>query len=315
MTNKIEFTSVHAPFNVHDAIRIYNECAEYYMNYIVKYNIKKIELRNVIDTGFLKKCNNISHLSYFLPNNMLNKYDSKVSNNVIVLCLDGIHSLVCLKQLNLIEGDDGIKINQKIDLACFQELEYLSSSYHRIKNLEKTKNVRTLVLNYYDEENLDSISKLYELDTLKLTSSKIRELSGMSYLKRMQCLYLFYNRQLSDISSLVTIKKTLKTLVIENCPKIQNFSVLSQLENLEHLELVGNNNIPDLSFLKNIKNLKTLIISMNVLDGDLSLCLDIPYVYILKGRKHYNYSDKHMRKEKDKYAKGNENIPEWRRLY
>ena len=53
---------------------------------------------------------------------------------------------------------------------------------------------------------------------------------------------------------------------------------------------------------------------MNVVDGDLSLCLDIPYVYIEKGRKHYNFKDKDMKRIKEEYRFGNENIPEWRRV-
>lgn len=41
----------------------------------------------------------------------------------------------------------------------------------------------------------------------------------------------------------------------------------------------------------NSDNLKSFVFMMNVEDGDLSMCLDIPYVSI-KNRKHYSHKDK-----------------------
>ena len=70
------------------------------------------------------------------------------------------------------------------------------------------------------------------------------------------------------------VKGTLKALRVENCPKIQDFSVLGELENLELLELAGSNTLPNLDFLKTMKNLKTFTFSMNVLDGNLDPCLN-----------------------------------------
>ncbi|NLN03259.1 MAG: hypothetical protein GX166_00305 [Clostridiaceae bacterium] len=108
------------------------------------------------------------------------------------------------------------------------------------------------------------------------------------------------------------VKKTLNALRIENCPKIEDFSVLGELENLELLELTGNNVLPNLDFLKSMKNLKTFIFSMNVLDGDLNPCLNLSYVYSGKDRKHFNLKDKDL--PKSKYVRGEENIEDWRRL-
>ena len=82
-----------------------------------------------------------------------------------------------------------------------------------------------------------------------------------------------------DISALKGVKDSLRALRIENCAKIKDFSVLEELENLELLELTGSNVLPSLDFMKGMKSLKTLILKMNVLDGDLSRCLDLSYVY------------------------------------
>lgn len=128
----------------------------------------------------------------------------------------------------------------------------------------------------------------------------------------MQCLYLHYNRSLQDISALKKVKRTLRALRIENCPKINDFSVLGELENLELLELSGKNELPSLGFLKKMKNLKTFTFNMNVKDGDLTPCLDLSYVYSEKNRKHYNLKDTEL--PKAQYVRGNETIEKWRRL-
>ena len=116
----------------------------------------------------------------------------------------------------------------------------------------------------------------------------------------------------SSIEKKRKVKKTLRALRIENCPKISDFSLLEELVNLELLELSGNNELPNLNFLKAMKNLKTFIFSMNVKDGDLSPCMVVPRVHSKKDRRHYNLKDKDL--PKGLYVHGNENIEKWRRL-
>ena len=151
-----------------------------------------------------------------------------------------------------------------------------------------------------------------EVDTLSLIQCGMNSLNGIEASRKMQCVYLHYNRCLNDISALGKVKETLRALRIENCPKIQDFSVLGELENLELLELTGSNVLPSLYFLKRMKSLKTFVFSVNVLDGDLSPCLGLSYVYSEKDRRHYNLKDADM--PRGKCFRGNENIEEWRRM-
>lgn len=130
--------------------------------------------------------------------------------------------------------------------------------------------------------------------------------------KKLQCLYLYYNRSLSDISALEGVKDSLKALRIENCAKIKDFSVLEKLENLELLDLSGSNEIPSLSFIRKLKNLKMFVFSVNVLDGDLTPCKDLSYAACVRGRKHYNMKDRDL--PKGKVTRGNEDIELWRRF-
>ena len=88
--------------------------------------------------------------------------------------------------------------------------------------------------------------------------------------------------------------------------------MLGKLENLELLQLSGSNELPSLDFLKTMKNLKTFVFSVNVADGDLTLCRNLSYVYSERNRKHYNLKDSDM--PRGVYVRGNEDIEEWRRL-
>ena len=150
------------------------------------------------------------------------------------------------------------------------------------------------------------------IDTIRIVGCGIKTLDGIEQSENITCLYLHYNRSLRDISALRKVKSTLRTLRIENCPKIEDFSVLNCLENLELLEMTGNNTLNNLGFLKEMKNLKTFIFNVNIKDGDLTPCLKLNYVYCDKSRKHYNLKDKDL--PKGKFIRGNESIDKWRRL-
>ena len=51
---------------------------------------------------------------------------------------------------------------------------------------------------------------------------------------------------------------------------------------------------------------------MNVLDGDLTECTKLSYVYVDKIRRHYNVKETDL--PKGEYIRGNESIEMWRRL-
>ena len=161
-----------------------------------------------------------------------------------------------------------------------------------------------------------------ELDTLSLTHSKIKNLKGCEFFPKLQCVYLGFNRTLTDISDLKYAKHTLRMLEIDHCGHIEDFSVLNELENLEFLRLLGTNTITDIQFIKKLPKLKTFICDYKVKDGDVHPCgLINGYVYI-QNRKNFNtkeYGDDNYprtipSKEEGIYV-GQENIELWRRLW
>ena len=199
-----------------------------------------------------------------------------------------------------------------IDCAKISGLEDIHVTNFGYKNFNTVDTLKGLGLSNYEKRDISEAFSSSILDTLSIFQSRITSLEGIQKSQKMQCLYLYYNRFLQDISALAKVKKTLRALRIESCPKINDFSMLSELENLELLELSGSNELPSLSFLKEMKKLKTLIFNVNVKDGDLTPCLDLSYVYSGKNRKHYNLKDKDL--PKGQYVRGNESIESWRRL-
>lgn len=309
------FVPVTFPYNKPDGILLENLKLGDLIDYIQKNQIKKAYLFQIVDYGFLKECPDLEHIAieFSLPFSEYSNCAKKGSKIVMQYDLSPLYSLSKLKTLSAWENEEPfMQTNISIDVSRLVNLQSLTSDYSYLYNLEKMKGLKLLNLYHYSKENLLDLPLIGELETFKLTFSKLQDFTGIEKAESLQCLYLHHNRLLKDISSLKSLKRSLKALRIENCPKIEDFSVLAELENLELLEICGNNTLPSLSFIKSMKNLKTFVFNVNVEDGDLSHCLDLSYVYSEKNRKHYNLKDKDL--PKGTYVRGNENIEEWRRL-
>ena len=189
------------------------------------------------------------------------------------------------------------------------DLRVTSSSH---LNFHQVQTLKSLEVVDIPAKNLRELFCSQSLDTLQITASKIQTLDGIGLSSAMQCLYLNYNRSLQDISALCEVKSSLRSLRIENCSKITDFSVLRELKNLEHLKLTGRNKLSDLSFVRDLPNLKTFIFDVEVLDGDLTPCLGLSYVHCSKMKKYYNVKPKDL--PKGQYYRGNDNIAIWRRV-
>jgi len=48
------------------------------------------------------------------------------------------------------------------------------------------------------------------------------------------------------------------------------------------------------------------------LDGDITPCLGLSYVFMMRSKKYYNLKDKEL--PKGEYVRGNEDIEMWRRM-
>lgn len=314
------YTALTYPFNVHDAIiikckgrsdclypRLYDDAPNHEIeNYVKIINQNKIEKAKIIfdDIRFMKECRSLRYINVYPSCQSSPDFDFSPLYD-----MPEILSLSCSARY----GDRG-QYTSHIDYSKVKGLVALDVkvtngmiNYNRIYTLKSLS-----VSDFKRGADLTGLFCSEQLDTLRMIQCGVASLHGIDISKNMQCLYLHYNRSLSDISALYSVKKTLKALRIENCPQIKDFSVLGKLENLELLELSGNNEIPNLNFLKTMKNLKTFIFSVNVLDGNLSLCKNISYVYSIRNKKHYNLKDRCL--PKGQLVHGNDEIDEWRKM-
>lgn len=310
------FTAITPPWNVCDAIIIKHPINAQSVSFathasspnieeVIEFiNEERIEKALIIaeSIDFITLCPTLKHLRITPADSAKNEFD-----------YSPLYKMPKIKSLHC-ENACGTKnnISAYIDCSKIKGLEDIHISSAEYKNYNSIKTLKGLGLSNYSEGDLSNAFNSEILDTLSVFQSKIKSLNGIQKSYKMQCLYLHYNRLLSDISALKTIKTTLKTLRIENCPSIDDFSVLGELESLELLELSGNNELPNLNFLKTMKNLKTFVFNVNIKDGDLSQCLKLSYAFSEKNRKHYNLKDSDL--PKGQYIRGNETIEEWRRL-
>ena len=176
----------------------------------------------------------------------------------------------------------------EIDYAFFPQLEGLRISGSGHNHVEKLKNLETLwISNKPEIKSFPSLGCSETLKRISIILCGLRSLTGINDFSELRSIILRYDRSLSDVHDLTSVSSNLRELTIENCPKIHDFSFLSQLTNLRELNLIGNNKLPDLSFLKQMRQLETFRFSMDVVDGDLSLCKTIKKVRCLRQRRHY----------------------------
>ena len=84
-------------------------------------------------------------------------------------------------------------------------------------------------------------------------------------------------------------------------PEGERFFCIGKTGKFETFRVTGRNEIPSLSFLNQMPQIQTFLFSMNVLDGDLTPCMKIPYVYCERNRKHYNLKNKDLPRTVDEY--------------
>ncbi len=166
---------------------------------------------------------------------------------------------------------------------------------------QKVKDLELLRISDCDKEDLREYFCSEKMKYLMIFYSRLRNLDHIETAPNLKWVQLEELKRLEDISALEHIAESVEALCISGCPKVKDFSVLEKLVNLRHLELTGRNEIPSLSFLNQMPQIQTFLFSMNVLDGDLTPCMKIPYVYCERNRKHYNLKNKDLPRTVDEY--------------
>lgn len=309
------FTAITNPANKYDAIVIRNpiDCPcsspllcisnnslDEHIEYINKNNITKAMVI-ADDINFIKECPSLTCLEIIPSDTAPNNFDYSPLYN-----LPNLKSLRCRTKYGRYE-----KHACNIDYSPIKTIECLSVDGFGHDKYNVLPNLKSLMISNYKGEDISYLANK-KIDLLKLVQCNIKSLKGLEKMENMKCLYLHYLRFLQDIASIRYVKKSLTALIIDKCSKINDFSVIEELENLEYLELCGQNSLQSLDFIYKLKNLKTFIFDVNIIDGDLSPCLNLSCAVSVKNRKHYNLKNSHL--PKNQYVFGNETIEDWRQF-
>lgn len=258
---------------------------EEHIQFINQHNIQKamVFCENL---SFINECPQLSDLVVFPAYGASNRFD-----------YSALYKMPNLKQLDCTTeyGDDN-SFHTTVDYSKIKGLESVvvhgngHIGYRDVLSLKKIwiwgdKNVKKVT-------DINSGSALEELIVY---GCGLKSLEGIERHKKIKKLSLDRCIALTDISQLKDVGETLTTLYIENCGKINDFSVFEYLTNLEYLQLDGCNSLPNLDFLMKMPKLKVFIFSMNVENGDLTNCLNVPYA-ICKNRKHFNLKNHQLPK-------------------
>lgn len=298
------FTSVTAPANILDGIVLRNpetcDCSSPKRSFskrsledhIKLINEYKLEKACVIaeNLEFLLQCPTLKYLEIIPPKTAPENYDYSP-----IYRIPEIRYLEASTEYGLLHAPS----HTTIDYSKIKGLKKVIIGEKGHNNINKLNQLEELYM--FDSElgNLKDMEFKNTLKHLAINQTGSKTLEGIKEYKNLQRIDLFYERKLNDVSEIGELADNLRFLSVQNCPKITDFSFLEKLENLEFLDLDGRNKIPNLSFLKKLPKLKMFIFSMEIEDGDLTPCLDVPYVRCDKGKKYYNLKNADLPKDKN----------------
>lgn len=296
------FTAVTEPANVLDSIVIRNpvncDCwspkksfslhsLEEHIDLINNYKLEKAFII-AEDISFITKCPTLKYLEIIPADSAKDNFDYSP-----LYQMPELKFLLCRTRY----GGSLEPKSTTINYAEINGVHELNIDGKGHLNIEKLNSLESLDISNDNHESLEWLSLCNGLKNICLIKPKLKTLKGIEKMGNLQQLSIDYGRSLRNISELKSVSCSLRALRLSNCPKIEDFTCLNELTNLEHLELFGGNNLPNLKFLYSMKKLKTFCFSMNVLDFDLTPCLQIPYVDLAKGKKLYNFMNAQLPKK------------------
>lgn len=251
--------------------------------HIALINTMKLDKAMIIaeDLSFLPRCPSLKALYIRYAQGLDRELD-----------LSPVYELPHLESISIVTAAQAPRVH--IDFTRLPWLRHVGLCTNDRYNFNLIPALESLTLSYNKRHpDLTAISCSPFLKKLDLQSCGMKTLEGIERFP-METLILDRMRGLEDISSLSGCADTLRQLSIDACGKIRDFSCLQDLQNLEYLNLQGSQVLPDLSFLRNMPNLKVFTFSMIVGNGDLTPCLNIPYVYCSRMKRHYNVKEKDL---------------------
>ncbi|MBO4770740.1 MAG: hypothetical protein J5563_08175 [Clostridia bacterium] len=283
-----------------NTIEIHDDNIDESIDYI---NDNKIEAAQII-TGniyFLDKCPSLKYLN-ILPSVL----SPKLFDYSPLYRVPNIISLSC--GTSYVYNNKDKAGHGFIDYSRIKGLRYLTCAFNKYEiGASKVSGLQGITAFNWPNEDLINFSASNSILLLQLGFGRMQNLKGINdCAPSLKCLLVFYSRYLTNISHIVSVNKSLTALSIENCPNIEDLSVIGELENLEFLKLLGGRKIKSFGFLKKCKNLKTFVTDYKSEDGDMAFIKNLSNAYLPCCR-HYNIKPKDL--PNGKFYMGTDGLP------
>ena len=193
--------------------------------------------------------------------------------------LEALYSLRNLKGIEL-----RAKQLRTICLSNFPQLTHLSIGDGQAQDMSEIAKISTLTHLYCQQwklENLCSFTGFDKLEVLVLNfCGRLKRLTGLEQLTSLNGLRIEYCLKLVDIDAIITLAKTLKSLRIMDCNKVNSYDGIQALVGLEKLQLFTSqtsvkNYLQSLDFISKLKRLKSFYTNYRIVNGDMTPLLGI----------------------------------------
>jgi hypothetical protein len=156
-----------------------------------------------------------------------------------------------------IQEDNG----KVFDYGNFQNLIFLSGLIPKnYQNLDKLEHLKYTYLFNYSKKDFREFSKMKDLRKLELYSINCESLEGLSNLENLEEINLEKCPKLLSLKGLAKSNISLNKVILRNCKKLHDLSIISEFDKLQYLYLANIPQLDSLSFLESLNSLDFLFV-------------------------------------------------------
>ena len=170
-----------------------------------------------------------------------------------------ISSLRNLKRLGITEN-----VKSKVSLKILEPLQNLETFYTSIskdvETISKLPNLEFLSLNEIKKDNLDFLTNLKNLQVLWLSMGSFKDFSGLAQIESLQKLQVHQVRGFDSesINPVLENSKRLWALKLDNLKNIKNLDFIPYMPQIKYLSMEGIKNLDTYAPIKNSKTMETI---------------------------------------------------------
>lgn len=171
-----------------------------------------------------------------------------------------VSTLRNLKRLSITKN-----IKSKVSLKILEPLQNLETFYTSIskdiETISKLPNLEFLSLNEIKSDNLGFLTELKNLQVLWLSLGSFKDFSGLSQIENLRKLQVHQVRgfESESINSILANCRLLWALKLDNLKHISNVDFIPSMPNIRYLSMEGIKNLKTFDPIKNSMTLETIV--------------------------------------------------------